>query len=205
MAINKNSEYVINFVKNRKQNLISVFGNKCCICGFNSYPEALDFHHVNPEEKEFPLSSNVMKSLEKQLKEAKKCILVCANCHRGIHAGYIEIPKNYKDFFNQERANKLISINEEIKYGKKHYCCDCGKIISKDAVRCAECASKSSRVVNRPNREELKQLIRNKPFTQIAKQYGVSDNAIRNWCESECLPSKKTEIKKYSDIEWEKI
>ena len=92
-----------------------------------------------------------------------------------------------------------------IKYGKKHYCCDCGKIISKDAVRCAECASKSSRVVNRPNREELKQLIRNKPFTQIAKQYGVSDNAIRNWCESECLPSKKTEIKKYSDIEWEKI
>ena len=41
-----------------------------------------------------------MKSLEKQLKEAKKCILVCANCHRGIHAGYIEIPKNYKDFFN---------------------------------------------------------------------------------------------------------
>ena len=116
MAINKNSEYVINFVKNRKQNLISVFDNKCCICGFNSYPEALDFHHVNPEEKEFPLSSNVMKSLEKQLKEAKKCILVCANCHRGIHAGYIEIPKNYKDFFNQERANELISINEEIKY-----------------------------------------------------------------------------------------
>ena len=205
MAINNNSEYVINFVKNRKQNLISVFGSKCCICGFNSYPEALDFHHVNPEEKEFPLSSNVMKSLEKQLEESKKCILVCANCHRGIHAGYIEIPKNYKDFFNQERANELISINEEIKYGKKHYCCDCGKIISKDAVRCAECASKSSRVVNRPSREELKLLIRNKPFTQIAKQYGVSDNAIRKWCESEYLPSKKTEIKKYSDIEWEKI
>ena len=100
MAINKNSEYIINFVKNRKQNLISVFDNKCCICGFNSYPEALDFHHVNPEEKEFPLSSNVMKSLEKQLKEAKKCILVCANCHRGIHAGYIEIPKNYKLYSN---------------------------------------------------------------------------------------------------------
>ena len=50
-----------------------------------------------------------------------------------------------------------------------------------------------------------KLLIRNKPFTQIAKQYGVSDNAIRKWCESERLPSKKTEIKKYSDIEWEKI
>lgn len=146
-----------------------------------------------------------MKSLEKQLEEAKKCILVCANCHRGIHAGYIKMPQDYKNFFNQKRADELLALNEEIKHGKKHYCCDCGKMISKDAIRCPECASKFSRVVKRPNREELKQLIRNKPFTQIAKQYGVSDNTIRNWCELEHLPSKKTEIKKYGDIEWKKI
>lgn len=205
MAKNKNSEYVTNFVKNRKQNLISVFGGKCCICGFDSYPEAMDFHHVNPEEKEFPLSSNVMKSLDKQLEEAKKCILVCANCHRGIHAGYIQIPVNYKNFFNEKRAEELLNLNEEIKHGKKHYCIDCGKIISNNAKRCPECASKHSRFVDRPSREELKDLIRNKPFTQIAKQFNVSDNAIRKWCQSENLPTKKTEIKLYSDLEWENI
>ena len=59
--------------------------------------------------------------------------------------------------------------------------------------------------VDRPNREELKQLIRTQPFTQIAKKYGVTDNAIRKWCIKEHLPSKKTEINILSDEEWEKI
>lgn len=205
MAKNNNSQYVINFVKNRKQNLISVFNGKCCLCGFDAFPEALDFHHVNPEEKEFPLSSNVMKALDKQLNEARKCILVCANCHRGIHAGYLQIPSNYKDFFNEEKANDLLLQNEEIKHGKKHYCIDCGKIISAQAQRCVECEQLSRRISIRPSREELKVLIRNKPFTQIARQYNVSDNAIRKWCISENLPTKKTEINQFSDSEWEKI
>ena len=93
--MSKQSEYVINFVKNRKINLISLFNGKCCICGFDLYPDALEFHQVNPKDKEFPLSSNVMKSLDKQIIEAKKCILVCSNCHRGIHAGYLQVPDNY--------------------------------------------------------------------------------------------------------------
>ena len=54
-------------------------------------------------------------------------------------------------------------------------------------------------------REELKTLIRIKPFTQIAKMYGVSDNAIRKWCKSEGLPSKSSEIKLYTDNEWENV
>jgi hypothetical protein len=48
----------------------------------------------------------------------------------------------------------------------------------------------------------LKKLIRTKPFTQIGKQFNVSDNAIRKWCVSENLPTKKTEINKYSDEDW---
>lgn len=205
MAKNNNSQGVINFVKNRKQNLISVFGSKCCLCGFNSFPEALEFHHVNPKEKEFILSSNVMKSLDKQLNEAQKCILVCANCHRGIHAGYLEVPQDYKKLFNQEQAKILLLQNEEIKHGKKHYCIDCGKLISSNAKRCSQCEQLNRRCVDRPTREELKNLIRNKPFTQIAKLYNVSDNAIRKWCMAMDLPIKKSDINKLSDFEWEKI
>ena len=70
--MSNNSEYVINFTKNRKNNLIQIFGSKCCLCGFNKWQEALEFHHVNPEEKEFGLSSNVMKSVDKQISEARK-------------------------------------------------------------------------------------------------------------------------------------
>ena len=86
------------------------------------------------------------------------------------------------------------------------YCKDCGKILSNaSATRCSNCSSKASRIVERPNRSELKDLIRSTPFTAIGSMYGVSDNAIRKWCNNEKLPSTKKDIVKYSDEEWEKL
>ena len=54
-------------------------------------------------------------------------------------------------------------------------------------------------------REELKHLIRSKPFTQIGKDFGVSDNAVRKWCDKYNLPRRVIDIKKYTDEEWENI
>lgn len=65
--------------------------------------------------------------------------------------------------------------------------------------------SLSRRKVERPSREKLKELIRTQPFTYIAQQYEVSDNAIRKWCDFEKLPRKKSEINKYTDEEWAQI
>lgn len=48
-------------------------------------------------------------------------------------------------------------------------------------------------------------MIRTMPFTKIGEIFYVSDNAIRKWCKAENLPSKKTEINKFSDEEWSKI
>ena len=89
---------------------------------------------------------------------------------------------------------------------RKNYCIDCGKEICLKATRCADCAAKQQQVVkNRPTREELKELIRITPFTQIGNQYGVSDNTIRKWCVSYNLPSKVREIKMLSDEQWNDI
>ena len=52
------------------------------------------------------------------------------------------------------------------------------------------------------NTEELKSLIRSTPFVQIGKIFGVSDNAVRKWCDSYQLPKKVSEIKQYSDEDW---
>lgn len=87
----------------------------------------------------------------------------------------------------------------------KHYCIDCGAEITRKAIRCVKCGQISSRIVKRPSREELKQLIRTKPFTQIGKMYGVSDNSIRKWCDIENLPRRKTDINNYTNEEWELI
>lgn len=63
----------------------------------------------------------------------------------------------------------------------------------------------TNRIVERCSREELKQLIRTTPFTTIAKQFNVSDNAIRKWCDWYDLPRRVKDIKSYSDEEWANI
>jgi len=93
-------------------------------------------------------------------------------------------------------------------FAKKFYCIDCGKEIFRTSTRCAECSAKN-RIIPEDKmpitREELKNLIRTVPFTTIGTKYGVSDNAIRKWCDKFGLPRKKTEINKYSEEEWSKI
>lgn len=67
----------------KKQYLVNLFGGKCVKCGYNKCLAALEFHHKNPKEKEFTL--NIKFSLNRLIKEAQKCELLCANCHREAH------------------------------------------------------------------------------------------------------------------------
>ena len=207
MASSKNSEYVCNHVKKRKKDLASLFGGKCCICGFDAFQEALEFHHIDPSTKSFGLtdSSAATKALEKQLEEARKCVLLCANCHRGVHMGYYELPLEDNIYFNEERAKELVEENLLRKQGQKHLCNRCGIEISRDAKYCVECARLISRKVDRPSREELKKLIREKPFTHIAKDFCVSDNSVKKWCVGYNLPSKKKDINSFTNEAWENI
>ena len=57
----------------------------CTKCGF-SHTAALDFHHENPEEKEYNIHKLLgNKQFKKAYEEIKKCIVLCANCHRIHH------------------------------------------------------------------------------------------------------------------------
>ena len=80
------SEYRVNV----KQRLIDYKGGKCQVCGYNRCINALEFHHINPKEKDFTISGGT-KSFNTLKLEVDKCILVCSNCHREIHAGLIQI------------------------------------------------------------------------------------------------------------------
>lgn len=63
---------------------------KCKTCG-ESELVCLDFHHVNPEEKEYEIGEliGVGASLNKVRSEIEKCCVLCSNCHRKFHAGLI--------------------------------------------------------------------------------------------------------------------
>ena len=78
-------------------------------------------------------------------------------------------------------------------------CPSCGEYKDHKAKLCINCSRIASRKVERPSKEELLELIKNKPFTQIGKQYGVDGNAIRKWCQSYDLPYRQEDIKKLLD------
>ena len=62
-------------------------GKQCIICGYSKCIQALDFHHLH--DKDFNLSDRNLKLDWIEIKkELDKCIVVCANCHREIHANY---------------------------------------------------------------------------------------------------------------------
>ena len=50
-------------------------------------PSCLDFHHLNPKDKEFSIAvaTNSGFSIKRIIEEIKKCVVVCSNCHRKEH------------------------------------------------------------------------------------------------------------------------
>ena len=188
---------------NLKRRLVYIMGGKCQICGYDRCQSALDFHHLDPNIKEFSFAGNPNIGFDKAKEEVKKCILVCANCHREIHAGVIDCPT--VSSYDEIKAEEIQKELDDFKTKTIHYCKGCGKIISAKAEYCKECSNTEKRVVKeRPTRDELKQMIRLKTFTQIANEYMITDNAVRKWCDTYNLPRTKKEIKKYTDEEWEK-
>lgn len=80
------SEAVVSWRKRTKVQLVLYKGGKCVKCGYNKCIEALQFHHLNPKEKDFTISGKSL-SFERLRLEADKCILLCANCHIETHHG----------------------------------------------------------------------------------------------------------------------
>lgn len=198
-------ENVKNSRQRLKARLLYVAGEKCAICGYNKCSSALEFHHLNPNEKDFTLATNANIATVKALEEIKKCVLVCANCHREIHANLIDTSYLISSY-SEERATEVLEELNDIKTKALYYCKDCGKLISEsNAQRCPECAAKERRICERPSREELKVLIKTIPFVKIGEKFGVTDNAIRKWCKSMNLPSTKQQINSISDSDWETI
>jgi 5-methylcytosine-specific restriction endonuclease McrA len=83
-------DYLIKAVAKRRKEIrlkaIEYAGGKCARCGYNKYPEVLEFHHLNPKEKDFSISEKgYSRSWDKVKLEIEKCLLICANCHRETH------------------------------------------------------------------------------------------------------------------------
>jgi hypothetical protein len=77
-----------------KRRLIEAAGGRCVICGYDRYEKALHFHHLDPATKSFGLAMRGQtRAFAKTLAEARKCVLLCANCHAEVEGGVAELPQ----------------------------------------------------------------------------------------------------------------
>lgn len=110
--------YMIEAVKKRRKKIREIAkeykGGKCVLCGYNRYLGALDFHHLDPSQKGFEISTRgLTRSWEKIREELDKCVLVCANCHRELHAGISQLSVERRIEKQGEFGEALIKGNTE--------------------------------------------------------------------------------------------
>ena len=73
----------------RKRWLMSLLGNRCCLCGYDRCQAALEFHHVCG--KDHQISNFLQRKMVEVLAEVAKCVLICGNCHAEAHAGAVDV------------------------------------------------------------------------------------------------------------------
>jgi transposase len=77
-----------------KEDLAREKGGKCLICGYRRCLAALQFHHVDPEQKLFGIAHRgLTRGIDEVRKEVEKCVLLCANCHIEVETGIASLPE----------------------------------------------------------------------------------------------------------------
>ena len=74
-----------NTTRKYKTTLVQYKGGKCEICGYDKCVAALDFHHLDPSQKDTNWIHMRRWNPERVKKEVDKCQLVCRHCHSEIH------------------------------------------------------------------------------------------------------------------------
>jgi hypothetical protein len=179
-------------------------GGKCEHCNYDKYIGAIEFHHIDPLQKDFAIAKNQKNFGMSHKKELDKCLCLCSNCHKIEHARLIKsqdiVEKDTANEINQikdeppliYKTNKLYendfnrikySIDKIIKNSMKHSNCqDCNKNITLNSLRCNNCSKINRRKVkNRPSNSQLQDEVNKIGYCATGRKYGVSDNAIRKW------------------------
>lgn len=193
--------------QNFKKQCLDYKGGKCLSCDYNNYQGALEFHHLDPNEKEFDLSSVKHNSFNEKIKEElDKCILLCSNCHKEIHGGLISYDEINHKIIKQDinklswEPKKSVPISDTIdieqivlKLQNKTPIKEIAKdlniaknylllLLHKNNIFLSEIEEQKEilhpKKIQWPSKEELEKLLWEKPTTYIAKDLGVSDKAV---------------------------
>ena len=92
------SDAVVRRRRKLKTILVEEAGGACCTCGYDRNMRALHFHHVDPLQKRHEMNARgVAIAIDKLRVEARKCVLLCSNCHAEVEDRIISIPSDALD------------------------------------------------------------------------------------------------------------
>lgn len=160
----------------RKLELVKSRGGKCKLCGYDRNIAVLEFHHINPDEKEFQLDMRHLSntSLERLKEEADKCQLLCANCHREVHNPHLGMDE-VEDLVNTEAKDKTSFENMT-----GSVCPVCGKRFpkSKGKIYCSkECRNADKHYPSLEEVNEQYEILKN--WEKVAQHFGLTRRVIQ--------------------------
>lgn len=152
--------------------MVAAMGGRCVVCRYDRCCDALEFHHRDPANKDFALSAIRVTPRAWKLiaQELRKCVLLCSNCHREVHAGLVTIPDDARSFDPLWDDYRLIErrrcriCRTVVPVGNQEYCS-------------VPCAIKGRQKIDW-NQIDLPALAANRSNSAIARLLGVSDVTV---------------------------
>ena len=172
--MSKKSEQVKEWRRRTKERLVKAFGGICCVCNRKLNDVVYDFHHVDgqKEAKISDISRGNIKAWGKIVDESRKCVMVCSNCHRLVHANIEQIPHNAKRFDEKcAYYDPVVYPKLRTKSGKKVY----HLLIQKHVRKPEQIISK------RPPKNMLKILMNKNSIMSLSRKFDVSHTTVRRW------------------------
>lgn len=77
--------------RRKKVRAVEYKGGKCRVCAYKRSMAALQFHHLDPSQKDFGIGHAAAWAWDRIKKEIDKCVLLCANCHIEVHNGILDL------------------------------------------------------------------------------------------------------------------
>ena len=174
--MSKQSEAVKRWRKNCKARIIEAMGGSCCVCGYNKCDWALSLHHLDPSQKDIAfgaIRANAQ-SWDSIVKELRKCVLVCHNCHTEIHAGLIDVPESAPKFDEKFCDYKVLENKPE----QLSPCPVCGKLKPIHLKNCSLDCSRRSRYKVPWDTIDLEEELKTKSIVKLSEELGCSDASI---------------------------
>lgn len=171
-----NTENTRRWRHNVKRRVVEALGGKCCICGYSKCRAAIEFHHLDPSEKEVALSKMIAhpSGWSKIVEEMSKCVALCSNCHREVHAGVAQVPDL------AQRFDEKLIIERDSNKELYDNCPTCGGRKVKHQKFCSrKCIARGVRVVDWNNVDLAALMHEHKTYSAAGRVLGVTGAAVK--------------------------